>query len=777
MGLRLTGDFEGRSEAPLRKVGAYRYSTDPSTEIICFAYTHAENDGHVRVWIAPDFIERFGIEMGYHSCETEDGLIEAVFTDNLDEFEEWLSQADTFEAHNAFFERCMWRNKFMPEFGVSDIPNHKWRCSAAKAAVYALPRSLEGAGSAMLLDDRKDKEGSKLLSRLMKPMPERQQKKHGKKYHESKEEIIRLALYCAQDVKAEETFSHKLPDLIPFEQRVWEVDQDANERGVYCDIDLVNHILEMCDQKVSQYSEELFDVTEGYVSSVGARKKLLEWLDIIGQGDLLEDTKAASIDAILERDDIDPIVYRALEIVRKANRTSTRKYVAMQMRINEDQRIRDTLMYHGANTGRWSGRGVQFQNLMRGMIKDMEVECDFISKSELWEIELIYDDAMELFGSAVRGAISAPEGRELIVADYSSIEARGAPWAAGDEDALDIFRQGKDIYLDMASTIYGYEVTKEMSKKRQLGKQAILGLGYGMGAHKFLITCWGYNIYFDHKEMLPLVKDYDKIKKAVLRLPQIYFKDEVTQEEHMDDIIIAKFIVDSYRKKYSKLVKFWADCEDAAMRAVYDFQGYQDARKALKEAKQKALEASQTRKTKKARDNNARKADAIDKEIEKLEERVRQAKAQKGRWHKAGVVKYKVLGRFLFCQLPSGRRLAYPYPYIRPKMTAWGKMKETIHFMGVGDNRKWCTQTTYGGKLVENIVQAIARDLMANAMVAVDDDPIYDIVLTVHDEIVTEVDEGKGSVKEFEALISELPDWAEGFPLAAEGWRGKRYRK
>ncbi len=91
--------------------------------------------------------------------------------------------------------------------------------------------------------------------------------------------------------------------------------------------------------------------------------------------------------------------------------------------------------------------------------------------------------------------------------------------------------------------------------------------------------------------------------------------------------------------------------------------------------------------------------------------------------------------------------------------------------------RKYTRQNTYGGKLTENVVQALSRDMMAEAMLKVDAGGTYIPLLTVHDEIVAEVPEGQGSVKEFEDLISILPEWADGFPLAAEGWRGKRYRK
>jgi DNA polymerase len=137
-----------------------------------------------------------------------------------------------------------------------------------------------------------------------------------------------------------------------------------------------------------------------------------------------------------------------------------------------------------------------------------------------------------------------------------------------------------------------------------------------------------------------------------------------------------------------------------------------------------------------------------------------------------------VAGKYLYIVLPSGRPLVYPAPRIVMAPPPWGGPDmPQIEYSAVNQKTsRWGRERTYGGKLVENIVQAVARDLMAGAMLRAEQRG-YPPVLSVHDEVVAEVPEGFGSVKEFEQIMCELPAWAEGCPVAAEGWRGKRYRK
>jgi DNA polymerase len=166
-----------------------------------------------------------------------------------------------------------------------------------------------------------------------------------------------------------------------------------------------------------------------------------------------------------------------------------------------------------------------------------------------------------------------------------------------------------------------------------------------------------------------------------------------------------------------------------------------------------------------------------------LEEAAIDAVRNPGQVFKASKILFRMAGSFLWCRLPSGRSLCYPYPTIKDKKVPWKDkdggdvFKPALHFMGVDPlTKQWCEQNTYGGSLAENVTQAVARDIMANGLRALSAAG-YPVVMHVHDEIVCEVRDTFGSVEEVESLMCALPPWAEGLPVVAEGWRGTRYRK
>jgi DNA polymerase len=161
-----------------------------------------------------------------------------------------------------------------------------------------------------------------------------------------------------------------------------------------------------------------------------------------------------------------------------------------------------------------------------------------------------------------------------------------------------------------------------------------------------------------------------------------------------------------------------------------------------------------------------------------LERAALEAVAQPGKITRAGrrgLIRYRVKGQYLWCVLPSGRPLCYPLPKLVDSLTPWGEVKKAVEISTTNSyTRKWERRTLYGGLQTENVVQAVARDVMAEAMLRVEEAG-YPVVLTVHDEILAEAE--TGSLDHFNELMSVTPEWAPELVVKVEGWEGERYRK
>ncbi len=683
--LKASIDFETRSACSLRKSGAWRYAEDPTTEILCMAYRLPYwADGRTELW-TPGFQE-LGIPPG----ENFDSLLELF---------EWIEGGGLVEAHNAWFERSIWTNIATPLFSFPSISSNQWRCSAAKAAAHALPRGLEDALAALRLGLSKDTEGGKVMMKMTKPRKPRKAEReawaaaHGTEPHkllywEDHELIARLFQYCRADILAEEALSAALPDLDEQETAIYLLDQTINQRGFQLDMGAVGTALKLIAGEQKLINNELLTLTGGKVAKATQRAQMIEWF--CSEGLEIPDTRKETVRDYLSPEyatfhTITPEAKRGLELLQSMARSSTAKFKAMQSWASGDGRVRGGLVYHGAKTGRWSGAGIQPQNFPKGTVKGFKVDeaWTLLKTRNRTKIVAQYGDVLEALSAGLRGAITATPGKRLFVADYASIEARVLLWLADDQDALEVFRQGKDIYLEMASEIYGYECNKvDHGSERALGKVAILGLGYQMGWSKFTATCESWGI-------------------------------PITDE-------LAQTVVNAYRAKFWRVKEMWNAQEAAAIEAI----------------------------------------------------------RSKGDDHPCGQVLWFVKGRFLYCELPSGRRLAYPDSKIEMRPTPWGEKKETVTFKGVEPViRKWLRQHTYGGSIVENITQAVSRDLLAEAMQRCEASGIYMPVLSVHDEIVTEANESVTDVAAFTQLMVELPAWADGCPVEAESWCGFRYKK
>lgn len=685
---RATIDFETRSRCNLRKSGSWKYSLDKTTQVLCLAF-------HLPYWDT----DRVAL---WHPAFPDLGIPEEG-TDELRELLFWVLSGGLVEAHNSWFERGIWENIMVPRFGWPAVDGKQWRCSAAKAAAHSLPRSLDDVAAALGLRVRKDADGSKVMMKMNKPRKPRKKEReewartHGDEampllYHESRELLETLWDYCKQDVRTEIAVSAAIPDLSSSEEAIYCLDQTINQRGFLLDTYGVDAALTLIKSESDRLNTELASLTGGRPDKATKRRAMQEWF--ADQWVVLEDTKGPTIDAMLKGDDLDPKVRRGLELIQTLGRASTAKYEAMRNWACPDGRVRGGLLYHGASTGRWSGAGVQPHNFPRGSVKDVDGAWSVIKSGDADAIRAFVPDkkkgkpvgdVLKLLSESLRGAIIASPGKKLFVADYAAIEARVLLWCAGEENALEIFRRGEDIYCDMASSIYRRPIIanpENQPPERALGKVAVLGLGYQMGASKFYQTCANFGIPIDEA--------------------------------------LAEQVVAAYRSKYTRVKQLWWDTETAAINA--------------------------TRHT--------------------------------GQAFRSGPVFWENEGAFLYCTLPSGRRLAYPSPRVKGVTTSWGASKVGLTYMGTNAmTRQWHRQTVYGGLLVENIVQAISRDIMAEAALRCEESRVYEPILTVHDELIAEANDHLGEVPEFVKLVARVPDWAEGCPIEAEGWAGKRYRK
>lgn len=706
--MRIVLDWETRSRSGIKDVGSWNYIRHESTEPLCLGYTLDGLD--YKIWKPGQ--------------DLPDDLCTAI-----------KSGAEVW-AHNAFFERLI--HRFLcPRYGFPEIQPEQWRCSMALAAAHGLPRALKDACKAMRLPQQKDTLGRKLITKLCSPRqnggywPFPSDEQYGaagdhltalrrllpddepdlaaeaRALKAAKPEIFRiqsearvaldyvaLDQYCLQDVRATVGLIDVLPPFPKRELKIWQLDQEINLRGIPIDMETVQAARECRDKIAAVENIRLRTITGHAVSSADDVKGLTAWANANG-ADLPNLQKATIETWLTDRADfLKPEVIEALKIRQSLSRKSVAKYDAMHNRTcKETHRCYETLAYFGGHTGRWAGRGVQFQNLARGgvwasLAKGADVDLvtqtllDLINNRDVDGLDLAFGDPMEALSSAIRSCVRSDDpDRPLIVYDFAGIEARVLAWLAGQEDAVQLFRDGADIYVEMASSIFSKSPDEVTKHERMIGKIAILGLGYGMGAAKFADTVENWGL-----------------------------------ERPTDEF--AKEVVDAYRGRFRKIKNLWYKTDEAARTAI----------------------------------------------------------ECRGQLFQVGRTAWKADANWLRCRLPNGRKFYYPRPSVE-RVEKWGQMTDEIRYWTVDSvTRQFKKTSTYGGKLVENLVQAVARDLLVDAMLRLEAAG-FRILCTIHDEIVCQKSDKQLELADVERLMTVVPDWAEGCPIAVEGFEAERYRK
>ena len=364
---RITKDFETRSRCDLKKMGAFKYSMDPSTQPTCLAYK--PYGGDVR------FLDFKLINTHWTKLPSWARSDWSYFIANRYEF----------SAFNSFFERCIYDNILVPRFGWPSIPPMLRRCIAAKGSACALPRALEKVGAALRLHTQKDFRGHNAMMRICKPT--REWKLWNEKYREDAawaepkifieyddepETWDTMYDYCKIDVKSEEELDRVLPDLPPDEQEIWHHNQKLNWRGLRVDVPTCQKIVGIMAIEDKKKRKELDSLTMGLITKPGARDSILEFLAL--EGVTLPNLQAKTIDDKLAGFDLSCDMRELLEIRKACSKMSTRKYQTMLDRAMPDHRVRDLTMYHGASTGRDTGTGIQPHNFFKRVISQRSVE-------------------------------------------------------------------------------------------------------------------------------------------------------------------------------------------------------------------------------------------------------------------------------------------------------------------------------------------------------------------------------------------------------------------
>lgn len=658
----VTLDLETASACDLSKTGVAAYAEHESTH--CYVAVFEADDWDI-VW--------------RHDADGFDALPDFLV--------DYLSGGGIVECWNVSFERSIWESLLVPRYGWPKLEPWQWRDAQAAATAVNIPSKLEGASALFKLEEGKDMEGAKLMREMT------QTERIGGEWFRPKataRNLDRLTDYCRVDASVTRHIGRRIPRMPLSEVQVWLADQEVNHRGMHIDQELHAAMLDVAHTVQASLAGHVKDVSGGELENATGTPRLKTWLIKQGVDLPTKDGKVtlskSAVSELLQQE----LPVQVRDVLQNRKAASSAAFVigklnAVGRSLSSDGRLRHTLQYSAAHTGRWASYGLQVHNLPKGKLNRSQAQLarQAILARDVEALSMFAGDPFAAMSALLRSLISAPPGHDLIGADYSAIEARVLPWIAGDEAKLDLFRDGVDIYVKAAADVG--------SDKRQLGKVCELALGYGMGVATFAATAKAWGVELGLKE--------------------------------------ARRVQTKWREANPCVVELWAAVETAAVKAIRD----------------------------------------------------------PGETYSAGKCMFRMSGASLTVQLPGGRKLWYHGACVRRAertvdlVNAKGELESKtfecreIVFRSVDRNKRdMRTETTYSGKLVENLCQAIARDILAAALVRLQT-TCYNVVVHVHDSAVAEVPEGEGDVEEFNSIVAYAPDWADGLPLAVDGYRSKHF--
>lgn len=773
-------DLETYSPEPINN-GSHRYAE--KAEVLLWAY--ADGNGDIRVW---------DVANGYvHWQEELTGLWEEQYIGKP-----FPPQSLTEILHDP--EAAVWfHNGGMFDFVVLEhaLPHllklvdiSRWRDTMVQAFSHALPGALEKLGEVLNLheDHRKISEGKKLVRLFCMPQNEDFSKKFGtirasKATHPA--EWQRFVQYAGGDIVTMREARRLMPSWNYKDKQLllWRTDLKINNRGFAVDLELAKHAETAATLIQDRLSRRVQVATDDEVGSATQRDAMLDFLQPLCAefGVELPDLKADTLERRLEDPDLPDYIKDLLRIRLEASMNSVSKFKTLLKRVSSDGRLRGSMQFRGAGrTGRWAHRGFQPGNLPRPSLSheliEFAIEC--IKADDVDAMELVFPNLMLAISNTIRGAIVAAEGKKLVVADLSNIEGRVAAWLAGEDWKLQAFRdfdtiligedgeplrdkkgkparKGVDLYIKAYMSSFNVEDPSTVDKdKRQIGKVEELMFQYGGGVGAWLTgaATYGIDLAAMTESVWDTIPEWAKLEAADF-LHWLYEQNTAKLKRKLqaldDKVTNGELHPEEVSAEWSELE---AKIEAAKVKCRYGLtERVFIACDAIKRLWRKAHPA-------------------ISSYWKDLENTVKHAIDNPGETLTCRKVKIRRDGAWLRIGLPSGRALCYPNPGI--------DKDGSIFYTGHNPyTRQWGKVKTYGGKLLENITQAVACDQLAECMPAAELAG-YETVLSVHDELVTETPDSEDFTADelAEIMCSDL-GWNAGLPLAAAGFETYRYQK
>ena len=633
-------------------------------------------------------------------------------------------------SYNAAFEHAT-LNTWLHRRNLPTLPIGDWRCTMAHGLYCGYTAGLAATGEAMGLPQDKQKMGigAALIRKFCVPGKEKAAPlidgllaeedtltKVRRRIAAEPEKWRLFKEYCKQDVEAEREIERRLSKwpMPAREQLLWELTVNANIEGVGVDRELVDGALYLDKAEQAALLDEAQRISG--LDNPKSVQQLMKWLCKELDTDEITDLKKATVSDLLKAGVDSDKAARMLELRQLMSKTSTKKYDALQAAVCDDGRVRGMMFYYGANrSGRWAGRIVQPQNLPQNHLPELGAARQLVKKLDAEMVKVCYGSVPDTLSQLIRTAFIPKPGKLYAVADYSAIEARVVAWLAGETWVLEAFRAGKDIYCATASQMFGVPVEKHgvNSELRQRGKVATLALGYG-GGESALVAMGALKMGIPEED-----------------LPEIKAK---------------------WRQANPAICGLWRKIEDAAILCV---------RTGERQAVPVKIHDPE-----RARENEYRTGATMGTYSDYFNTGVGITFRREA--------DFDTNQDFLTIELPTRRKLFYAHPQLLPARNF--PERESLHYMSTNQTtKKWGLTDTWGGKLVENITQAVARDCLAETLLRLKRKGLT-AVFHVHDEVIVEVDR-TDELDDILDIMAEPLDWAPGLPLKGAGFCCEYYQK